>query len=79
MKNQIKYVQVTADNEELCKAFKTLMVPYMNELDAHSDDPLPMDLLPKWIDSIIAMQGLSSAQHAVRRYSSNEKPLYNGQ
>ena len=59
MKNQIKYVQVTADNEGLCKAFKSLMVPYMNELDAHSDDPLPMDLLPKWIDSIIAMQGPS--------------------
>ncbi len=59
MKNQIKYVRVTADNEKLCKAFKSLMVPYMNELDAHSDDPLPMDLLPKWIDSIIAMQGPS--------------------
>lgn len=59
MENQIKYVQVTADNEKLCKDFKSLMVPYMEELDAHSDDPLPMDLLPKWIDSIIAMQGPS--------------------
>ena len=59
MENQIKYVQVTADNEKLCKAFKSLMVPYMEELDAHSDDPLPMNLLPKWIDSIIAMQGPS--------------------
>ena len=59
MENQIKHVQVTADNEELCKAFKSLMVPYMEELDAHSDEPLPMGLLPKWIDSIIAMQGPS--------------------
>ena len=59
MENQIKYVQISADNEELCKAFKSLMVPYMEELDAHSDTPLPMDLLPKWIDSIIAMQGPS--------------------
>ena len=62
MENQIKYVRVCADNEESCKAFKTLMVPYMEELDAHSDDPLPMELLPKWIDSIIAMQG-SSDRH----------------
>ena len=59
MENQIKYVQVTADNEKLCKAFKSLMTPYMEELDAHSDNPLPMDLLPKWVDSIIAMQGPS--------------------
>lgn len=59
MENQIKYARVTADNGELCNSFKSLMVPYMEELDAHSDDPLPMDLLPKWIDSIIAMQGPS--------------------
>ena len=59
MENQIKYVRVCADNEESCKAFKSLMVPYMEELDAHSDEPLPMELLPKWIDSIIAMQGPS--------------------
>ena len=42
MENQIKYVQISADNEELCKAFKSLMVPYMEELDAHSDNPLAM-------------------------------------
>ena len=57
MENQIKYVQVCADNEELCKAFKSLMIPYSAELDAHSDKPLPTELLLKWINSIIAMQG----------------------
>ena len=57
MENQIKYVKVTADNEDLCKAFKALMVTYIGELDAHSDTPLPMEFLPKWIDSIIAMLG----------------------
>ena len=59
MENQIKYVRVSADNKESCVAFKSLMIPYMEELDANGEDPLPMDLLPRWIDSIIAMQGPS--------------------
>ena len=59
MENQIKYVRVFAKNQEVCTAFKALMTSYMEELDAHSDEPLPMELLPKWIDSIIAMQGPS--------------------
>lgn len=59
MENQIKYVRVFAQNQEVCAAFRALMTSYMEELDAHSDEPLPMDLLPKWIDSIIAMQGPS--------------------
>ena len=57
MENQIKYVRVFAQNQEVCTAFRALMTSYMEELDAHSDEPLPMELLPKWIDSIIAMQG----------------------
>ena len=59
MENQIKYVRVFAQNQEVCTAFRALMTSYMEELDAHSDNPLPMNLLPKWIDSIIAMQGPS--------------------
>ena len=59
MENQIKYVRVFAQNQEFCTAFRALMTSYMEELDAHSDEPLPMELLPKWIDSIIAMQGPS--------------------
>ena len=59
MENQIKYVRVFAQNQEVCTAFRALMTSYMEELDAHSDEPLPMELLPKWIDSIIAMQGPS--------------------
>ena len=59
MENQIKYVRVSAQNQETCTAFRELMTSYMEELNAHSDVPLPMELLPKWIDSIIAMQGPS--------------------
>lgn len=59
MENQIKYVRVSAQNQEACTAFRVLMTSYMEELDAHSDEPLPMEFLPKWIDSIIAMQGPS--------------------
>jgi len=59
MENRIKYVRVFAQNQEVCTAFRALMTSYMEELDAHSDEPLPMEHLPKWIDSIIAMQGPS--------------------
>ena len=59
MENQIKYVRVSPQEQAVCAAFRELMTSYMEELDAHSDEPLPMDLLPKWIDSIIAMQGPS--------------------
>ena len=59
MENQIKYVRVSAQNQETCTAFRVLMTSYMEELDAHSDESLPMEFLPKWIDSIIAMQGPS--------------------
>lgn len=57
MDNQIKYVQVTADNEKLCNAFKSLMVPYIAEIDEHSDSPFPEEFQQKWINSVIAMQG----------------------
>ena len=57
MENQIKYVQISADDVRLCGIFRSLMTSYMEELDAHSEDPLPMEFLSKWIDSIIAMQG----------------------
>ncbi len=59
MKAQIKYVQLSADNEELCKTFASLMLDYIAELNEHDSDPMPEQFQHKWINSIIAMQGPS--------------------
>lgn len=57
MKNQIKYVQLSADNDELCKIFRSLMFEYIAEMNEHDDHPLSKQFQQKWIDSIITMQG----------------------
>ena len=57
MEKQIKYVQITSDNAELCKTFELLMYDYIDEMNEHSHRPLPKQFQKKWIDSIIAMQG----------------------
>ena len=59
MKNELKFTQVTSDNEQLCGEFRMLMRPYIKELNEHSDRPLPEEFQEKWIGSIIAMQGPS--------------------
>ncbi|MBR2951162.1 MAG: GNAT family N-acetyltransferase [Lachnospiraceae bacterium] len=57
MENQIKYVQLSADNEENCMIFISLMNAYINEMNEHDVHPLPERFRQKWINSIIAMQG----------------------
>ena len=57
MEKQIKYVQVSADNAENCKVYESLMYEYIDEMNEHSERPLPKEFQQKWINSIIAMQG----------------------
>ena len=57
MEKQIKYVQVSADNAENCKVYKSLMYEYIDEMNEHSERPLPKEFQQKWVNSIIAMQG----------------------
>ena len=57
MEEQIKYVQVFADNPENCKVYEMLMYTYIDEMNEHSERPLPKEFQKKWISSIIAMQG----------------------
>lgn len=59
MKNQIKYVQLSADNKEECAVFEKMMAAYVKELDEHGHDPMPEGFLQKWIKSILSMQGPS--------------------
>ena len=62
MEQQIKYVQLSADDAQNCKEFESLMYEYIDELNEHRDRPLPKEFQQKWINSIIAMQG-SSDRH----------------
>ena len=57
MEKQIKFVQVSADNAENCKVYESLMYEYIDEMNEHSERPLPKEFQQKWTNSIIAMQG----------------------
>ena len=54
---QLKFLCVTQDNSQLCADFSALMFPYSEELDEDLDEKLPAEILQKWIDSILRMQG----------------------
>ena len=43
MEKQIKYVQLSADHAENCKVFGSLMNEYIDEMNAHSERPLPKE------------------------------------
>ena len=47
MEKQIKYVQVSADNAENCKVFESLMYEYIDEMNEHSERPLPKEFQQK--------------------------------
>ncbi len=57
MEQQMKFLQITAENEADVQAFTALMYAYIAELDEHEKEPMPQDFKQKWIGSIIAMQG----------------------
>lgn len=53
----MKFIQITSADSKLCQTFKSLMLPYMRELDSHHDNYFPLEVQQKWIQSIIDMQG----------------------
>ena len=57
MENQIRYVQLYTDDKEKSAIFEKLMAAYVQELDEHGHDPMPEGFLPKWVRSILSMQG----------------------
>lgn len=57
MEKQPEYIKISADNREVCKVFEQLMYEYIDEMNEHSERPLPKEFQLKWINSIIAMQG----------------------
>jgi len=71
MDNRLTYIKVTADDKKSCAVFESLMYPYIDELNEHSDRPLPDKFRKKWIDSIIAMQGPSD-RHLELCFADNE-------
>lgn len=57
MENKLKFTQVVSDNAYLCSEFRSLMHPYVKELNQHSERSLPDEFIEKWISSILSMQG----------------------
>ncbi len=57
MEQQMKFLQVTAQNQADVQTFTALMKAYIAELDEHEKEPMPQAFKQKWIGSIIAMQG----------------------
>lgn len=54
---ELKFIQLQKDNDEHCKLFENLMIPYMKELDEHKNRVTPEDFVFKFTHSILKMQG----------------------
>lgn len=54
---ELKFIQLQKDNDEHCKLFENLMIPYMKELDEHKNRVTPEDFVFKFTRSILKMQG----------------------
>lgn len=59
MDNQINYIRVSAENVDACKLFSLLLHEYIQEMNKHSERPLPEQFVQKWCNSILSMQGPS--------------------
>lgn len=55
--NRLTYVKLDPQNEKHCIEFEQLMRLYAKELDSHNNRSTPDEVISKWIDSIIKMQG----------------------
>ncbi|MBQ8794165.1 MAG: GNAT family N-acetyltransferase [Clostridia bacterium] len=55
--NRLTYVKLDPQNEKHCIEFEQLMRLYAKELDSHNNRETPDEVIAKWIDSIIKMQG----------------------
>ncbi len=49
---ELKFIQLQKDNDEHCKLFENLMIPYMKELDEHKNRVTPEDFVFKFTHSI---------------------------
>lgn len=54
---QLRFLPVTPDSPALCEAFTSLMFPYSDELDDQTEMKPTPDMIAKWIESIIRLQG----------------------
>ena len=57
MEKQIEYARISSDTPQVCRVFESLMYAYIDEMNQHSERPLPKEFQKKWIDSILAIQG----------------------
>ena len=64
---ELKFIQVSKNNPQHCEAFRNLMLPYQQELDA----PLSNDLILNYAQSCIDMQGPYD-RHLELAYSNDE-------
>lgn len=55
--NRLTYVKLDPQNEKHCIEFEQLMRLYAKELDSHNNRRTPDEVISKWIDSIIKIQG----------------------
>lgn len=55
--NRLTYVKPDPQNKKHCTEFTNLMRLYAKELDSHNNRKTPDEVITKWIDSIIKMQG----------------------
>lgn len=54
---QITYLRLTAEDAAQGEVFAALMFDYIDEMNEHSERPLPKQFQKRWIDSILAIQG----------------------
>lgn len=57
--NRLTYIKLDPQNKMHCVEFLTLVRLYAKELDSHTGRTTPDELIAKWTDSIIKMQGES--------------------
>lgn len=57
MKERIRYVRLSAEHTENSQVFESMMYEYIDEMNEHSERPLPKEFQQKWIHSILAAQG----------------------
>ncbi len=55
--NRLTYVKLDSQNKAHCSKFANLMRFYAKELDSHNNRITPDEVITKWIESIIKMQG----------------------
>ena len=55
--NRLNFITLDANSQEHCTKFKNLMSLYAKELDAHQNRTTADEIISKWAESIIKIQG----------------------